>query len=338
MMERQCKPLLEKKGGVDMENTYRGPNKALIIIVVIIGILILGSETGSGKKVDDSFQPSGDIHNIVVDNGDADIKIVEGDSFFVKGEDLPEDDYSFTQEGDTLKITVDSNESHFPFIHIGFFESSAKVTITIPSNTEFDTIKVVNGSGNLTTNSSLVMTKGDFEIGSGDVEIYSIKADTLYCNVGSGNIEVTELNALDIKGSVGSGDLALGYVECKTMSMDIGSGDMTCKSIEADDCMVEMGSGDMECDNIAIVNMDAELGSGNLELKGQLTGSSSLECGSGDIELDLAGNIDEYSFVLDGDDIRINGETYSEHYKSDVMTDKKLTLKAGSGEIEVSIR
>ena len=70
-------------------DTYRRPRKGLIILVVIIGILILASES-TGKRVNDSFTPSGEIKNIQVDNSYVDVRIVEGEAFDVKGENLIE--------------------------------------------------------------------------------------------------------------------------------------------------------------------------------------------------------------------------------------------------------
>jgi DUF4097 and DUF4098 domain-containing protein YvlB len=316
-------------------NTYRKSHKLLIIVVVVIGILILASDS-TGKRVDDAFSPIGDITNIQIENGSVDIKVIEGDTFYVKGKNLEEGSYTFSQEGDTLIIKTDKH--NFEFFHIGLFEEPATVTLTIPRNMQFNTIAVKNGSGDFNATTGLNIKQCSITDGSGNIKLQEIKTETFDISVGSGGLEVKDLAASDIDASVGSGDAIFGYVECNKIRMDVGSGEFVFKSLEARDCNLELGSGDMEGKNVKVMNMTAEAGSGDIFLQGELTGVSELVCGSGDIDLDLSGNIDEYSFDIDGDDIEVNGERYNKRYKSDTTLDKHLRLKAGSGNIDVRIQ
>lgn len=316
-------------------DTYRGPRKGLIIIVIIIGILILGSES-TGKRVDDSFTPTGEITNIKIDNFDGDVKLVSGDSFYVKGEDLIEDSYSFSQEGDTLIIKTNDHDG-FVF-HIGFFDSCAKVTVTVPSTTQFNVITIANGSGDLDAKVPLDTKQCSITAGSGNVMIESLKAENFDVSVGSGDFEVNNLTASTVDASVGSGNTEFGYVEGQKMDVSIGSGDFTFKSLEVRDCEFDLGSGNLEGKNMQVMNMAAETGSGDIYLEGELTGVSSFSCGSGNIELELSGNKDDYSYELKGADIEVDGKNYGKKYKSDTVKDKQLHLETNSGEIEVRFR
>ena len=315
-------------------NTYGKPSKFLIVIVIVIGVLILASDS-TGKRVDDAFSPTGDIANIQIENGSVDFKIVEGDSFYVKGENLEEDSYTFTQEGDTL--IVKTNKKNFEF-HFSLFEEPSRVTVTIPSDIQFDTITINNGSGDFIVNTNLPAKQCNITVGSGDVVVEAIKAEEFDCSVGSGDFEVKDITTDNIGASLGSGDITFGYVECDKMSMAIGSGDFIFKSLEARDCDLELGSGDIEGKNMVVMNMTAQTGSGDIYLKGELTGVSEFVCGSGDIELNLDGDVEEYSFEIDGDDIEINGDDFGKNYRSDTVMDKQLHLKSGSGDIDVTIR
>lgn len=316
-------------------NTYGKSHKLLIIVVVVIGVLILASDS-TGKRVDDAFSPIGDITNIQIENGSVDIKVIEGDTFYVKGENLEEDSYTFTQEGETLIVKTDKH--NFEFFHIGLFEEAATITLTIPRNMQFNTIAIKNGSGDFNATTGLNTKQCSITDGSGDVELQEIKTEAFDINVGSGDLEVKDLTANDIDTSVGSGDVVLGYVVCHKMRMNVGSGEFTFKSLEARECDLDLGSGDMEGKNLKVMNMTAQTGSGDINLKGELTGVSTFTCGSGDVELDLDGDIEEYSFEIDGSDIEVNGEDYPKNYKSDITKEKQLHLKAGSGNIDVTIR
>ncbi|WP_455715913.1 DUF4097 family beta strand repeat-containing protein [Anaerosporobacter sp.] len=309
--------------------------KLLVIVLVVIGVLILASDS-TGKRVDDAFSPSGDITNIQIENGNVDLKIIEGDTFYVKGENLEENSYTFTQEGDTLIIKTDKNG--LDFIHIGLFENPATLTLTIPRDLQFDTVTIKNDSGDFNATTGLHAKQFSIIAGSGDVVLEGIKTEVFDSSVGSGDFEVKDLTANDIDASVGSGDAIFGYVECEKMSMEVGSGELTFKSLEAKDCEFVLGSGDIEGKNLQVVNMTAQTGSGDIELKGELTGVSKFTCGSGDIELNLDGDLEEYSLEIEGSDIEVNGEEYDKKYKSDETMDKQLHLKAGSGDIEVTIR
>lgn len=316
-------------------NTYGKSHKLLIIVVVVIGVLILASDS-TGKRVDDAFSPIGDITNIQIENGNVDIKVIEGDTFYVKGENLEEDSYTFSQDGDTLIIKTDKH--NFEFFHIGLFEEPATITLMVPKNMQFDTIAIKNGSGDFHATKELNTKQCSITAGSGDVQLESVIADSFDVSTGSGDFEVNNVTTNTIDASVGSGDADFGYIESDKVTVNVGSGDFTFKSLEARDCSLDLGSGDVEGKNVKVMNMTADNGSGDINMQGELTGVSKFECGSGDIELDLSGNIDEYSFNIDGDDIKVNGETYSKRYKSDTTLDKQLNLKAGSGDIDVSIR
>lgn len=278
-------------------NTYGRSRKLLIAVVIIMGILILAFDS-TGKHVDDTFSPIGDITNIQIENGSVDFKIVEGDSFFVKGENLEEDSYTFIQEGDDLIIKTDKR--NIEFFHFGLFEEPSRITVTIPSNIQFNSISINNGSGNFIVDTNLITRQCSITVGSGEIDAAAIQVESL-------------------EGSVGSGDF-------------------TFKSLEARDCNLELGSGDIEGKNMQVMNMSALTGSGDIYLKGVLTGVSEFICGSGDIELILDGDMEEYSFEVDGDDIEINGENYGKKYKSDTVMDKQLHLQANSGDIDVTIR
>lgn len=316
-------------------NKYGRSRNVLIVVVVVIGILILASDS-TGKRVDDTFSPSGEIANIQIESGSVDFSIVEGDSFYVKGENLEEDSYSFIQEGDTLIIKT--NKHNFEFFQFGLFEESPRITVTIPRNTQFNSITINNGSGDFAVTTDLTTKRCSITIGSGEVNVEAIQAETFDSSVGSGELGVKDLAAINIDVSVGSGDVDFGYVESDKMNMVIGSGDFTFKSLEVRDCDLEVGSGEIEGKNTQVMNMSAQTGSGDIYLKGELTGVTEVTCGSGDIELDLDGNVEEYSFEMDGDDIEVNGKNYGKNYKSDTVMDKQLHLKVNSGEIDVTIR
>ena len=68
----------------------------------------------------------------------------------------------------------------------------------------------------------------------------------------------------------------------------------------------DISSGDITGNNVKINNIDSHVVSGNLELRGQLNRKSKFTCDTGDIELKLDGNVKDYYYELNGDDIEIN--------------------------------
>ncbi|WP_310601803.1 DUF4097 family beta strand repeat-containing protein [Anaerosporobacter sp.] len=308
--------------------------KILMICIVIIGILILMAD--EDERYDYTFEPTGDITSLYIESDNVEVKIVEGEAFCVEGESLKKDTYTFEQKGETL--FVKSIKGKFSVYDFDNFDFPPLITITIPSNIEFDKISIKNGSKEVQMVSVLSAKECKIVTGSGTISMDKIQVDSFTIQVGSGDINIKELSANTMETSVGSGDIQFGYTECDKLSMEIGSGDVNCKSLEARNATVEIGSGRLEAKNVKLMNIAGQTGSGKIYLKGELTGTSKFTCGSGKIELNIEGDMEDYSFKIDGEDVSINGKEYSKNYKSEIEMDRQLQLKAGSGRIDVTIR
>lgn len=319
------------------QQSFFQSHKWLIIVLLVVAVLALGSESGA-EKVDDSFTPSGDINNIKVVAGDADVKINFGDSFYVDGIDLRKDDYEFSQDGDTLNVISDKDDinNHFFNFNFNFWDESPQITITIPEK-RLNKLSINTGSGRFTSNTGLNVSDVEIKIGSGDVKMDALTGDSLSVEIGSGELGTKDITVNEVGVNLGSGDADCGYIESISTKVTIGSGSFNFKSLEADTCKIKLGSGDASGKNISVKDMTGDVGSGSINLIGELTGNSQFSCGSGDIDLKLTGNVEDYYLDLDGEDIEINNKEYRGKYKSDQLSDKQLHLDCSSGSIDVKI-
>lgn len=107
--------------------------------------------------------------------------------------------------------------------------------------------------------------------------------DRLCVNIGSGEVEISDINADSNVLTLGSGDLKFfgtGGFTADSMEIDVGSGEAEINT-SAEYLNLSMGSGDVELNTSNIFDYDVHIGSGELALNG-LSGQGTIDVSSGE--------------------------------------------------------
>ena len=219
--------------------------------------------------------------------------------------------------GDSSKLEYRTEKGQEPVID----EKSGKLTVTQPevrhsffifqSGSEKDIYRIMipddktidltvqSNSGDISLDR--INVSGDVTSKSGDVLLNDLEGDQLIVNTMSGEI--------------GSDKVKMGKV-----SFSSKSGDMDILRLFTDDLFCDSSSGDIEINNSEIKIAECETR-------------------SGDVEIELQGNGEDYSYLIDTNsgDIKVNGRNYEEHYQKDGGS-RRIGINTTSGDIEVTVQ
>ncbi len=228
----------------------------LIIIVLASGGAIVDIPTISYQ---DRYTGVTDID---LDIEYAEVKVIQGDSFSIDAENIPENGLESYVENGTW-IVKQSGDHVLNFfgekIQLGYIRGHRwwnydypKITITIPADFTADSFKLEVGAGNVNIE-EVIALKADFNVQAGQLVI----EDALISNesnytVGAGNMELKNIKANDISVDCGAGQV---FIEGKIT----GNNDITCGvghielnlEGEEDDYSydIESGLGDINIEN-----------------------------------------------------------------------------------------
>ncbi|MBQ3583338.1 MAG: DUF4097 family beta strand repeat protein [Lachnospiraceae bacterium] len=227
-------------------------------------------------------------------------------------------DKSYTFEADEVKsIYIDNSISN---VTVQYYDGD---TISIEAENipeEFDCKVNKNGTLNIKNESP---KNALFSFGSHKGKISVLVPEELTLkefelNGGVGDITVNDLTLDIFTINGGVGDIDILNVTANGFSLDAGVGDFYMENCSANDTEIDGGVGDIEIQNCALKDVE-------------------IDNGIGDIDLVIDGDIDDYTFDMDGGigSIRINGEKAS-YYKNN-NGKYEISCDNGIGDIDITI-
>ena len=255
------------------------------------------SEPKEEKKISEILEPFSDIE---VDILSSDIEFITTENEF-KIEILNNERFDWKNKDDTLKIKELPGFGNNFTIDLRFLfyrERDDNLKIYIPKDTNFDDVRVVNKSG--------------------DISIGNFTAD-----------EVRIKNM--------SGDIDIEYINAEKITIDNISGDLEAIMISAEKCEVKLVSGDIEMENVVFERFTAGNTSGNISVTGNLN-KSEFKLVSGDIDLKLSGKYEDYSTNVNNKsgDLYINGKRSRDFESSPSKARKSIEVNIISGDTKLS--
>ncbi len=243
---------------------------AIALTVAIVGgifnaIGLLGGLFSEDNEATDdikTYSITSDINKLKIEINAADLYIKKGDEFSVES-NLKK--LKVKEKNGTL--TLEEKSKNF-----GSY-NGAKLTIFIPTETEFDNVKLITGAGRLTIE-KLSAKKLDFVLGAGEVIIENlIAANEADVDGGAGKITISDgvLHNLDL--DMGVGQLNLTSVLTGESEFDLGIGESNITVIgNKDDYRldIEKGIGNITVDGTVVSN-----------IKGQGKGKNTIEISGG---------------------------------------------------------
>lgn len=220
---------------------------AIFLSVAIIGGL-LGAAGLFGGLFDDevvlenleSYSVSADIRSLEIEINAADLRIKEGEAFFVES-NLKH--LKVEEKGNTLFIKETRKLT-------GAY-NGAVLTVYIPSRMKFNNVDLTTGAGKVTI-AELSAETLDFELGAGEVNITSLTATrSAEIDGGAGRITVSSgaLKNLDLGMGVGQLNLATALTGNCQMDLGIGESNITLIGSKEDYRLeIEKGIGSVSID------------------------------------------------------------------------------------------
>ncbi|WP_137598089.1 DUF4097 family beta strand repeat-containing protein [Paucilactobacillus kaifaensis] len=252
--------------------------KSLIIgaIMTAIGIfaILIGLANGAstnlvwqnGVKIDKSYHSSKQLNqfkHLTLNTNDYDVTIQTGTEFKIEIDGSKLSKPVITQDGDNLTI---SNKAFDP-VNIGFGRINPTLTITVPDDTQLETIKGNLIDSDLTIN-TLQTKKVQLELDSGSINAHNFTISDggqLTMDNGGAEIKNSNLENVNLK-------LQNGYTEFENNTLTGGT--------------YESSNGSQEFDNVtfkSVVNVKNR--NGKIEMESPITDGYQLSSDNGQIEL-----------------------------------------------------
>lgn len=174
-----------------------------IVTVMILGGLVLGASLiQRDTRVSTADVELGDVAELVINAGAADVRLVEGEEGMVRirsriTSGLRQTDYQLGRRGNEIKIVADCQTWLSPGCGVS-------ATLEVPKGLP---VVVKTTSGDVTADS---LAEGVLTVasGSGDITVADLKVDEFSANTGSGDIRASfATQPFGIKASTSSGDI-----------------------------------------------------------------------------------------------------------------------------------
>lgn len=194
---------------------------------------------------DENDCPGEDFENIVIDAGDADVRLVLSDSGKLEV-DCPDSDihtfYTVSVENGTLMIKKTEDGKRYNLfnmkwhMHIGINQGSDEITVSLPAR-RYNKLRVNSSMGCVKADESLSFVSAEINTSYGDVIFSSGVTDELSAKTAYGDLAVTGIAPNKLAVSSTCGDIKLssvkvvGHVSAWTANGDVKLTDVTCKDL-----------------------------------------------------------------------------------------------------------
>lgn len=230
--------------------------------------------------------------DIDVDYGELIIKTADVEGIEINTKNITEKRFDCKLKGDTLKITYGGGFAFFTW------RANSVITITVPSEMEFD--------------------KAEIENGAGSSRVEGISAKEMKIENGAGELKFTDIKIDDtLKMENGAGAVIMDNVNCGSLKISSGVGEITAK--------------DTVCGGINIDN-----GIGAFSYSGEINGNAKIDNGIGEVRMNIKGNPSDYSFKVDSGigQVKVNGSTPIQYeYNGAKYT---FDVDTGIGEVKIN--
>ena len=233
------------------------------------GLVVAGANGDTTVEVNESYSK---ITDVVIDVDLAELKLVEGSSFSLKGRYNPEvQDLSITEKAGVLTISRKPLINWFGF-NFGFkYPLSNDLTLTYPKGTKFKSITITNNLGGL--------------------DVRNLEAKSLEVNLDAGSFD-------------GSSILV------DSLSMRLNLGGCTIKELTvAERAEFRLDAGSLDLERSSVNNLSVFNNLGGFDYSGALTGNVRIDLDVGSLKMSLENKADELSYTIDTDlgSIQVNG-------------------------------
>ncbi len=149
------------------------------------------------------------------------------------------------------------------------------------------------------------------------------------------------LDGVSLSGTVSasSGDITISDISGSQLSVTSASGDISCESMMTESTSLTTASGDISITGSNFGDVCCKASSGNIGIIDSQSVSTVCEALSGDVTISYDGDENEYSFDLrsESGDINLNGRESEGSLSRQGNSDRSVTARTGSGDIDIII-
>ena len=212
----------------------------LVIGIILYGLSIPGILETKEYEINDKFN---DIE-IITDTADIKFILSENLNTSVVCDEQKNINHSVRVKDNTLLIKVDDNRKWYEYININF--GKTKITIYLPKN-EYGALFIDSDTGNINIPNNFNFNSIDIIDDTGNVKNYASVNDNIKIKTSTGNIHIENINANIIDLSASTGNIKIVNAKCVNLLSKVDTGNVLLKNVVATEkFIIETDTGDVK--------------------------------------------------------------------------------------------
>lgn len=212
----------------------------LVIGIILYSLSITGILETKKFEINDKFS---DIE-IITDTADIEFILSENLNTSVVCAEQKNINHSVRVKDNTLLIKVDDNRKWYEYININF--GKTKITIYLPKN-EYGELFIDSDTGNINIPNNFNFNSIDIIDDTGNVKNYASVNDNIKIKTSTGNIHIENINANIIDLSASTGNIKIVNAKCANLLSKVDTGNVLLKNVVATEkFIIETDTGDVK--------------------------------------------------------------------------------------------
>ena len=212
----------------------------LVIGIILYSLSITGILETKEYEINDKFS---DIE-IITDTADIEFILSENLNTLVVCDEQKNINHSVRVKDNTLLIKVDDNRKWYEYININF--GKTKITIYLPKN-EYGELFIDSDTGNINIPNNFNFNSIDIIEDTGNVKNYASVNDNIKIKTSTGNIHIENINANIIDLSASTGNIKIVNAKCVNLLSKVDTGNVLLKNVVATEkFIIETDTGDVK--------------------------------------------------------------------------------------------
>lgn len=212
----------------------------LVIGIILYSLSITGILETKEYEINDKFS---DIE-IITDTADIEFILSENLNTSVVCAEQKNINHSVRVKDNTLLIKVDDNRKWYEYININF--GKTKITIYLPKN-EYGELFIDSDTGNINIPNNFNFNSIDIIDDTGNVKNYASVKDNIKIKTSTGNIHIENINANIIDLSASTGNIKIVNAKCVNLLSKVDTGNVLLKNVVATEkFIIETDTGDVK--------------------------------------------------------------------------------------------
>jgi len=212
----------------------------LVIGIILYSLLVTYKLETNKYEIKDNFK---DI-KIITDTEDIVFVISEESNSLVVCDEQKNVNHLVKVKDNTLLIEVDDNRKWYEYININF--GKTKITIYLPKN-EYGELFIDSDTGNINIPNNFNFNSIDIIDDTGNVKNYASVNDNIKIKTSTGNIHIENINANIIDLSASTGNIKIVNAKCVNLLSKVDTGNVLLKNVVATEkFIIETDTGDVK--------------------------------------------------------------------------------------------